>query len=200
MAENKNEWTDQLRDLADRIANREKFTFDVNGEALMKQYNDQYKRQGQMAMMDTMGQAQAMTGGFGNSYAQSVGQQTYQNYMQGANDKIPELYQLALSKYQAEGSDLMDKYSVLADREAVAEEQRRYDQEWAAAHPTGRSSGGTTGTPVVDPTPVRDIAAEYAEVKQSGSSDVELTQLLEDAVQAGYISRREASDLRQGHR
>lgn len=142
MAENKTEWTEQLRDLTDRIVNREKFDFDVNGEALMKQYRDQFRRQGQTAMMDTMGQAQAMTGGYGNSYAQSVGQQTYQNYMQGATDKIPELYQLALSKYQAEGSDLMDKFSILADRESSAleqsrynqereENQRRYEQEWA---------------------------------------------------------------------
>jgi hypothetical protein len=70
-----------------------------------------------MAMMDTMGQAQAMTGGYGNSYAQSVGQQAYQGYLQELNNKIPELYQLALNKYQMEGDALTDQYALLAQQE-----------------------------------------------------------------------------------
>lgn len=64
-----------------------------------------------------MGQAAALTGGYGNSYAQTVGQQTYQGYLQGLNDKVPELYQLALGKYQMEGDELMNKYGLLADQE-----------------------------------------------------------------------------------
>lgn len=95
--------------------NRKEFSYDLNGDALYQQYKDQYMRQGNLAMMDTIGQAAAMTGGYGNSYAQSVGQQTYQGYLQGLNDKIPELYQLALSKYNQEGQDLYDKYSMLTN-------------------------------------------------------------------------------------
>lgn len=95
--------------------NREKFYYDLNGDALYQQYKDQYMRQGNMAMLDTIGQASAMTGGYGNSYAQSVGQQTYQGYLQQLNDKVPELYQLALSRYAQEGQDLLNKYSLLAD-------------------------------------------------------------------------------------
>jgi hypothetical protein len=68
-------------------------------------------------MMDTMGQAQAMTGGYGNSYAQNVGQQAYQGQLQQLNDKIPELYQLALSKYQTDGGQLMDQFSILGAME-----------------------------------------------------------------------------------
>jgi hypothetical protein len=68
-------------------------------------------------MMDTMGQAQAMTGGYGNSYAQTVGQQTYQGYLQQLNDKVPELYQLALDQYSREGDDLYNQYGLYADRE-----------------------------------------------------------------------------------
>ena len=112
------QWQSQLDDTIGKILNREKFSYDLNGDALYQQYKDRYVTQGRMAMMDTMGQAQAMTGGYGNSYAQSVGQQTYQNYLQGLNDKIPELYNLALSKYQMEGDQLKDQYSILGNREA----------------------------------------------------------------------------------
>ena len=106
-----NTWWNKLTDTMNAIENREKFSYDVNGDALYQQYKDQYMTQGKMAMMDTMGQAAAMTGGYGNSYAQSVGQQAYQGYMQQLTDKIPELYSLAMSKYQMEGDELKDRLS-----------------------------------------------------------------------------------------
>ena len=65
-------------------------------------------------MMDTIGQASALTGGYGNSYAATVGNQTYQGYLQQLNNKIPELYQLALDKYNSEGDQLAQTYGVLA--------------------------------------------------------------------------------------
>lgn len=99
-----------------KILKRDKFQYDVNGDALYQQYKDRYMQQGKQAMMDTMGQAAALTGGYGNSYAQQVGQQTYQGYLQGLNDKVPELYKLALDRYNQEGTDLMNRYSLLADR------------------------------------------------------------------------------------
>jgi hypothetical protein len=110
-------WQDQLNDTLQQILNREKFSYDLNGDALYQQYKDQYVTQGKMAMMDTMGQAQAMTGGYGNSYAQSVGQQAYQGHLQQLNDKIPELYQLAMNQYQMEGDALTDRYAMLAQQE-----------------------------------------------------------------------------------
>lgn len=102
------------------LTNREKFTYDLNGDALYQQYKDQYITQGKQAMMDTIGQASAMTGGYGNSYAATVGNQTYQGYLQQLNNKIPELYQLALEKYNSEGDQLAQKYGVLAQDRQTA--------------------------------------------------------------------------------
>lgn len=99
----------------DQYLNRGPFNYDLNGDALYQQYKNQYMNLGNQAMMDTMGQAAAMTGGYGNSYAQTAGQQTYQGYLQQLNDKVPELYQLALSKYTQEGQDLYNKYGLLND-------------------------------------------------------------------------------------
>lgn len=110
-------WQSQLDEVMNKIMNREKFSYDLNGDALYQQYKDMYTQQGKMAMMDTMGQAQAMTGGYGNSYAQSVGQQAYQSHLQQLNDRVPELYQLALDKYNMEGQEMLNQYAMLGDRE-----------------------------------------------------------------------------------
>ena len=112
-------WQDQLRDTANKIINREKFTYDLNGDALYKQYKDRYIQQGKQAMMDTMGQAATLTGGYGNSYAQTVGQQTYQGYLQGLNDQVPALYQLALDKYNSEGDQLRGNMSLLMQQDDI---------------------------------------------------------------------------------
>ena len=103
-------------DIMNQIINGEKFSYDLNGDALYQQYKDQYTTQGKLAMMDTMGQASAMTGGYGNSYAQTAGQQAYQGYLQQLNDKVPELYQLALDQYNQERQDLYNQYALHSDK------------------------------------------------------------------------------------
>lgn len=95
--------------------NRPAFSYDLNGDALYQQYKDKYIQQGKMAMQDTMGQAAAMTGGYGNSYAATVGNQAYQASLENLNDIVPELYQLAYDKYNQEGQDMLNKYSMLSD-------------------------------------------------------------------------------------
>ena len=106
------QYTTQLKNLQDQISNRKPFSYDVNGDALYQQYKQQYTQQGKQAMKDTIGQAAGLTGGYGNSYGQAVGQQQYNAYLQNLNDVIPELYNQALSKYQTEGEDLYNQYSL----------------------------------------------------------------------------------------
>lgn len=112
------QWETQLGDLMKAIMNREKFSYDVNEDALYQQYKDKYIQQGKLAMADTMGQAAAMTGGYGNSYAQSVGQQAYQGQLDNLNDIVPELYAMALDQYNREGQELYNQYGMLSDRES----------------------------------------------------------------------------------
>ena len=111
------QWQTQLNDVMDKIMNREKFSYDLNGDALYQQYKDKYIQQGKMASADVMGQAAAMTGGYGNSYAASVGNQAYQASLQNLNDIVPELYQLAYDRYAQEGQDLLNQYGIINDRE-----------------------------------------------------------------------------------
>lgn len=125
-------YDEQLQEIYDQIVNRKNFTYDLNSDALYQQYKDQYAQMGQMAMMDTMGQASAMTGGYGNSYAQGVGQQAYQGYLQQLNDKVPELYGIALDQYNQEGQDLLNQYSMIGDLagDEYAKYQDALNQYW----------------------------------------------------------------------
>ena len=99
----------------DQYKNRKDFTYDINGDALYQQYKDKYIQQGKLAMADTMGQAAAMTGGYGNSYAQSVGQQAYQGQLDNLNDIVPELYAMALDKYNQDGQKMLNMLGLLGD-------------------------------------------------------------------------------------
>lgn len=103
----------QLDAIMNSILNREKFSYDFNEDAFYHQYKDKFTKQGKMAMQDTMGQAAAMTGGYGNSYAATAGNQAYQASLENLNDIIPELYQMAYDRYNQEGQDLYNKYGLL---------------------------------------------------------------------------------------
>lgn len=132
------QWQGQLSDAIGKILDRKEFSYDVNSDALYQQYKDRYVQGGKMAMMDTLGQAATLTGGYGNSYAQAAGQQAYQGYLQGLNDKIPELYQLALDKYSRESDGLYKRYSVLSAQEGQdygrhQDSLNRYQQSWENA-------------------------------------------------------------------
>lgn len=129
----KNPYAGEIDQIYEKITNRDPFAYNVNDDALYQQMKDQYIRGGQMAMMDTMGQAQAMTGGYGNSYAQSAGQNAYQNYLTGLNEQVPELYQLALNNYLNEGDQMAMQYSMLLDKENTA--YSRHQDEMALIQP-----------------------------------------------------------------
>ena len=106
------QWQDEINDYVNQIQNRDPFSYDFNSDALYQLYKNNYIQQGQMAMMDTMGQAAAMTGGYGNSYAQAVGQQAYNQQLNQLNNVIPDLYQMAFDRYAYEGQQLSDNLNM----------------------------------------------------------------------------------------
>lgn len=99
------------------LLNREAFSYDPAGDALYNRYKDYYQRAGRRAMEDTLGMAASLTGGYGNSYAQTAAQQAYGTQLQTLQEKIPELYQLALEKYRTEGDALQSRYDTLRQQE-----------------------------------------------------------------------------------
>lgn len=131
--EYQSQWQGKINDIIGQITNREKFSYDINSDALYQQYKEQYSSLGKLAMQDTMGQAAAMTGGYGSSYASTAGNQAYQSYLSQLNEVVPELYGMALDKYNAEGQELYNQYGLLSDQENqdYGRYQDKYNQ-WAS--------------------------------------------------------------------
>lgn len=102
-------------ELYQQIANRGPFQYNAKDDPLYGVMKDRYVMQGRMAMKDTMGQAAALTGGYGSSYGQAVGQQQYDASLQGLADVIPELYQAAYTRYADEGDRLQKAYALAGD-------------------------------------------------------------------------------------
>ena len=94
-----NRYQQQIDDLSNRILHWQGFNYNVNADPLYQQYAEQYNRNGQNAMRNALAQISARTGGMASSYAGTAAQNAYNEYMQGLNDKIPELYQLAYDMY-----------------------------------------------------------------------------------------------------
>ena len=118
---------DQATAIYDKIMNRGEFSYDVNKDKLYQQYRDLYAQMGRGAMEDTMGQAAALTGGYGSTYSQNAGQQAYNAYLQKLNEVVPELYNAAYNRYNQEGQNLMNLYS-MARSNADSAYERGYNQ------------------------------------------------------------------------
>ncbi len=219
------QWSAQLEAAIGSILNRKEFSYDPSADALYQQYKDSYVRQGRLAMMDTLGQAATLTGGYGNSYAQGAGQQAYERYLQGLTDKMPQLYQLALDRYDRENSRLAQQYTVLGDQESKDYDRYQQDldrdqQAWENAlklyqldvrtpevleilgipvETSGGGGGGDEASPVRrSGTKKKEKTVEqvYREAKQSGASARSLDSYLKSAVADNKISQGAATELR----
>ena len=150
----------QIDELLSQITDRKPFQYDYASDPLYQSYAQNYQRQGKLAMQDTMGQAAALTGGYGNTYATTAGQQMYNQYMQSLNDIIPELRDSAYGMYADEGDRLAQMlaiyqaaddsdYSRWADQYSQWQGERdywynKYADEQALAAAASRGSGGSS--------------------------------------------------------
>lgn len=120
---------DQIKQLYDQINGREAFNYDLNGDAFWQQYSDKYTQAAKNAMRDTMGQAAALTGGYGSSYGQAVGQQAYDRRMEELMDIAPELYQMAYQRYNDEGDRMTQQFALA--RQMADDEYGRYKDDYS---------------------------------------------------------------------
>lgn len=121
----------QINDLYQQITGRQPFSYDIDEDAMWQSLKDDYQRMGKQAMRDTMGRAAGLTGGYGSSYGQAAGQAAYDEYLTQLSERAPDLYDRALSLYQKEGADMLDRLGVLMQRDS--DEYNRYRQERAYA-------------------------------------------------------------------
>ena len=113
------------------ILNREKFSYSLNADPLYEQYRELYTQNGKKAMMDTVGQATALTGGYANSYAVTAGNQAYHEYLDNLNEVALDLRDRAYEQYGDEGDKLFEDIKLLRsldgdDYEKYLDELERY--------------------------------------------------------------------------
>ncbi len=123
--EYQSQYGDQIQAILNNILNRKDFSYDFSADPLYQQYKNQFQQQGRLAMMDTMGQAAALTGGYGSSYGQTAGQQIYNQNLAQVNNIIPELQQAAIQAYENQGNKMQQNLANLQgmDESAYARHQ-----------------------------------------------------------------------------
>lgn len=130
LSSGKTSYTDQIKELMEQIQGRDDFSYDVDSDPLFQQALASAMGSGKTAMQDTMGQAAALTGGYGSTYATTAANQAYNAFIEDAYNNLPEYYQMALEAYQMEGQEMYDQLAMLNAADA-AEFERMYDS-WNA--------------------------------------------------------------------
>lgn len=108
---------DAINNLVAGIMNRGSFNYNLNEDQLYQQYRDKYLGQARLSMMDTMGQASGLTGGYGSSYGQRVGQQAYDATLQNLNDVVPQLYSQAYGMWNDQGNEMRSNLSMMLNQD-----------------------------------------------------------------------------------
>jgi hypothetical protein len=186
------EWERQaeLDEMTNAWINRDKFEYDMGADPMYQKYKEQYAALGKMAMEDTVGQVSSLTGGYANSYAQTAGQQSYQNYMDQLNSMMPEFYGMARSNYDAEGQQLYNEIAMLEGQRAQAYNEYQADvndwynylsflQQEEARRSSGGGGGGSNSA----------LSGLPSEAKQrlSGMADEERATYLNGLAESGVI-------------
>lgn len=130
-ADYESQYKGQIDEILQGIINKQPYDYktDANYIDLYNRYKAIYEANGQKAMKDAMGSAAGLTGGYGSSYAQSVGQQAYNDYMNQLNDKSIDLITLARNMYD---QDLAGRRQNLSDLVAMEDQDyARYNDEYS---------------------------------------------------------------------
>lgn len=123
-AEYNSKYSKEIESILNGILNREKFKYNINADPLYNQYKEQYINNGKKAMMDTIANASALTGGYSNSYAVTAGNQSYNDYLDNLNNIALDLYDRAYAAYTDDEDSAINKLSVL--READKDDYNKY--------------------------------------------------------------------------
>ena len=101
----------QAQSILGQLTDR-KFQYSLGDDMMYQNAADQARLQGQQAMMDTMGQAAAQTGGYGSSYGVQAGSNAYQQYLEQLNQRAPEFYEKAQNRFDDQTEQMRGLYDL----------------------------------------------------------------------------------------
>lgn len=116
------DYAQEAQELYRQLQERKDFSYDPSQDENYLRERENYRAQARLAQEDAAGQAAALTGGYGSSYAGTVGQQAYNSRMAAFDSRASELYAQALAAYIRRGEALEGRY-------ARASEQMNQDRE-----------------------------------------------------------------------
>jgi len=111
----KTSYSDEIQGMMDKIMKRDKFSYDADTDPLFQQALASAMSSGKTAMQDTIGQASALTGGYGSSYATTAGNQAYNAFIEDAYSQLPQYYQMAMEAHLAEGDEMYRQLGMFTD-------------------------------------------------------------------------------------
>lgn len=178
---------DEIDKLTEKYTSRGAFEYSPETDEAFKSYAKMMMGQGELAMKDAMGQASSLTGGYGNSYAQTAGQQVYNDYAREVGAAESDFYDRALSRYNAEGNDILNRIGVLENRETA--DRAAWEEEYAKDYATASADGDTAALAEILGMSEEDYKETYVYSQR--------TPLTEEHIQA-YISALQNGDTANG--
>ena len=97
-----NSLSPQIDAMLQSILNREPFSYDHTTDPVYLAYEQQYKRMGDRAREDTLGDVAALNGGYASSWATSAASQAQNDFNSQLGEVIPTLYDAAYNRYLTE--------------------------------------------------------------------------------------------------
>ena len=135
-------YSTQIDQLLNSILNREEFSYDHTTDPSYLAYEQQYKRLGDRAREDTLGDVAGLTGGYASSWAVSAASQAQNDYNAQLSGIIPQLYDAAYNRYLNEDSLDRNDLSLLMGLDQTDYDRYRdtvADNQWQQQFDTSNS-------------------------------------------------------------
>lgn len=155
--------------------NMPSFSYDYRTDPLYTQLKADYEKTAKKGSEHLAAQAQAHTGGYGNSYAQTLANQFYHDTMNDFNDVVVDLEQRAYDRYTDERQKKLQEYSMLSDLSDTVYGRELTAAQLAAQYGNYKVMGDLLGVDL----------SRYADTEQA-------KQALDWGLQTGDFSRLQA--------
>lgn len=122
-------YADRLESALERLEAREPFFYNPEDDPAYQAYRTAYRREGDRAAKNSLGDAAALTGGQASTAAVVAASQARDTYNSKLGDVVPQLYEMAWQMYQGEQNSLLSEIETLANLSASAYAQNLDSQE-----------------------------------------------------------------------
>ncbi len=189
-------------DILDRLMNEPAGgSFDINTDALYRQYRDLYTKNASLAAENVFGLAGARTGGYGSSYAASAAAAAYDKYMEGLADRAMEIEDASRKRQEGERAELYRRLNAVN-----ALEQTDYDRyrnglslafdaakqgDYALLEALGVNSGALRREDIAD---LAAFAAKYGDLSYLNAMGVDTSSFANDAAFQRALSAAQYGD------